>query len=136
MEVSIQEKVFNKAFNMRLPVHTFGNKKCMFYKGYKFEKEELDGGLKIFRAYNIRPLHYKDLTNEEIDIILRFGIIMASDLMSYGLYNGIISRYTKLLTSSRMGYKMIEKTHKTIEFYRDKCKKILIIHNKNKEIFV
>lgn len=71
-----------------------------------------------------------------MDIILRFGIIMASDLMSYGLYNGIISRYTRLLTSTKMGYKMIEKTHKTIEFYKKKCQYILFIHNKNKEMFV
>lgn len=136
MEVKNQEKVYNKAFNMRLPIHTFGNKECMFYKGYKFEREELDDGSLVFNAYNIRPLHYKKLTEDEMDIILRFGIIMASDLMSYGLYNGIISRYTRLLTSTKMGYKMIEKTHKTIEFYKKKCEYILFIHNKNKEMFV
>jgi len=134
--MSLEKKVYDRALQMRLSLHNFGSSECMFYKGFKFEKKVLDDGTEKYSAYNIRPMYYKQLSEDEMDIIIRFGIMMASDLMSYGLYQNIIDRYVRILSSGKSGYKMVEKFNKNMEFYKKKCESILTIHNKNKEMFV
>lgn len=127
--MSKQEEIYNKALNLKIPQHQFGNYLCIFYKGFKFEKEILDEGFD-YRVYSTRTSVYKELKPNELDIIISKGIFQAASLFSYNSYNKLLNRYRSTSESKRSSYKTVEKAVKVMKEYTKRCEDILLRYPK------
>lgn len=127
--MSKQEDIYNKALELRMPEYRFGDYLCIFYKGFKFEKEILDEGFH-YRVYSTRTSVYKELKPNEIDILISKGIIEAASLFSYNSYNKLLNRYRSTSESKRSSYKTVEKAVKVMKEYTKRCEEILLRYPK------
>jgi len=134
---SKQQEIFNKCLKMYLPIHTFkNNKRCVFYKGFKFEEVTDRAGEITYNCYNIRYMSYLKLTDSEMDMVINNGVMVASDVLSYQSYKRIVSKYVSTLENSTNGYKAIEKAKKVIEHYDKVCNSLVKLHKKHVKLFV
>lgn len=124
-----QEKIYNSALSFKMPQHKFGNYLCIFYRGFKFEKEILDDGFD-YRVYSTRASVYKELKDNELDIIISKGIFQAASLFSYNSYNKLLNRYRSTSESKRSSYKTVEKAVKVMKEYTKRCEDILLRYPK------
>ena len=122
--MSKQEEIYNSALAFKIPEHRFGSYLCIFYKGFKFEKEILDNGFE-YRVYSIRSSVYKELKPSELDIIISKGIFQAASLFSYNSYNKLLNRYRSTSESKKSSYKTVEKAVKVMKEYTSRCEEIL-----------
>lgn len=127
--MSKQEDIYNKALELRIPEHIFGDYLCIFYKGLKFEKEILDDGFN-YRVYSTRTPVYKELKEFEMDILVNKGIIQGTSLFSYNSYNKLLNRYRSTSESKKSSYKTVEKAVKVMKEYTKRCDDILLRYPK------
>jgi hypothetical protein len=127
--MSKQEEIYRNALRYKMPEHKFGNYLCIFYKGFKFEKEILDNGFE-YRVYSTRSSVYKELKPVELDILLSKGIFEAASLFSYNSYNKLLNRYRSTSESKRSSYKTVEKAVKVMKEYTKRCEDILLRYPK------
>ena len=132
-----EQLIFEKCLQADMPVHNFrNNTRCIFYKGFKFEEDTKDDGSIEYYCYNTRSIKYKELTDEEMDMIMEYGVILSSNLLSFKSYRKNIEKYSLVLSNGKVAQKSIDTANKAVINYQRMCDNILNIHKKHKELFV
>jgi hypothetical protein len=133
----MKKQIFENCVNIGMPVHRFrNNTNAIFYKGFKFEEITDTNGNITYKCYNIRYMKYKELTQEEMKMVVENGVILSSDVLSYQSYKKIIAKYLSVLSNNRNGYKSMEKAKKVVDHYDKICNNLLNIHKKHADLFV
>jgi hypothetical protein len=137
MSKTKQQQIFEKCVELQMPVHNFrNNTRCIFYKGFKFEEATKDDGSVVFSCYNTRSMRYKELTDEEMDIVIDHGVVLGSNFLSYKCYKGIIDKHSLTINNPNISYKSVDTARRIISNYEKMCDNILNIHKKHQELFV
>jgi len=132
-----QQQIFERCVEVDMPVHNFkNNTRCIFYKGFKFEEDTKDDGSIEYYCYNTRNIKYKELTNEEMDMVINYGVVLASNIFSFKSYRKTIDRFSLVLSNGKVAQKSIDTANKSISHYKKMCDNILNIHKKHQELFV
>lgn len=135
----MKKLIYERCEKMMFPVHKFNNntQHCIFHKGFKFEKRILENGEIEYNAYNTRGNSYKEIEDEIMKMIIEYGVILTSDILSYRYYKKIINKYSGLVYSDKKQQpKAIEKYKKIMNKYILIQKNIVHNHQKHKELFV
>lgn len=128
----MQEKIkniYDRLIRYGLPEHKFGDYKCVFITGFKFE---IDNSLDepIYVAYNTRKNIYRKLSESEIDYIVNNDIFQASARSSYIYYRKLYDKYNGILNNKKSSKKSTDKAQKVADEYFDRCKQILLKYPK------
>jgi hypothetical protein len=122
--MSKQKQIYEKMLSYRPPIHKFGNNYCIFFSGFKFEKD-VGGDVEVYRCYNTRTSIYRELSDEDMDYILKNGVFQASARDSYKSYGVLFKRYGSVINNKRSSKKMIDKAEKILKEYSDRCMEII-----------
>lgn len=119
-----EKKVYENALSIGLVEHKFNGVNCVFFTGLKFSKYIINGE-DVYKAYNTRSSNYKELEEDEVDLILKYGIVNCSLLFGYNMYKELISSSNALLESKSSNSKSVKKECKKTKYYMDRCESIL-----------
>jgi len=133
----MEKEIFEMCTTRGMQVHKFtNNTRCIFYKGFKFEEVTDVNGDLSYNCYNVRYVNYKRLTNEEMRMLLDFGVIVSSDVLSFKNYKRLVEVSRLAINNPKNGYKVIEKSNKMAEHYEKLCNNLISLHKKHTELFV
>jgi hypothetical protein len=122
--MSKEKIVYDKMIEYKLPIFKFGSNHCIFFSGFKFEKD-VSGDVDVYRCYTTRKTIYRNLTDEDMDYILEHGVFQAAARDSYKSYDVLFKRYGSVLTNKRSSKKMIDKANNILGEYSKRCKNII-----------
>lgn len=128
--------IYEKLISLRFPEHKFKDSSAIFHNGFKFEFTVDRNGNETYRALNTRKSRYVKLKDEELDLIIKNGVYVASDILSYKASMQKKLFNEKLLVDSKAGYKMTMMMNKKIKTFGDRCKELLIKNKEYSELFI
>jgi hypothetical protein len=116
--------VYEKMLEYNLPIFKFGSNHCIFFSGFKFERD-VSEDVDVYRCYSTRKTIYSKLTEAEMDYILEHGVFKASARDSYKSYDVLFRRYSSVLTNKKSSKKMIDKANNILGEYSKRREKII-----------